>query len=292
MISVVAKNGPPGSKAVGLKLIVDNPDKLSTLISVSKDFETYLKTIHGTKNVSRSSQDTPGQFIFTLKKDLLATLGVSPAVIYAQITQTINGVTVGSVEDNGDDMDVILKSSKFGDNIRMEDILSIPITIGQNTFLVSDLVDDKIDNSTALISRDDGNIEITVDADLETGIDSVSTQSAFVKFAESYKFPSGVSYLAGGENEANSELITAVLSSFFIALIVIFAILTMQFQSFSQPGVILYSVIMALPFVMLGLLLTGNKFSLPFGIGFIAFTGIAVNHGIILIAAINENLKK
>ncbi len=235
VISVVAKNGPPGSKAVGLKLIVDNPDKLSTLISVSKDFEAYLKTIPGTKNVSRSSQDTPGQFIFTLKKDLLATLGVSPASVYAQITQTINGVTVGSVEDNGDDMDVILKSSKFGDNVRMEDILSIPITIGQNTFLVGDLVDNKIDNSTALISRDDGNIEITVDADLDTGIDSVSTQAAFVKFADTYKFPSGVSYLAGGENEANSELITAVLSSFFIALIVIFAILTMQFQSFSQP---------------------------------------------------------
>jgi HAE1 family hydrophobic/amphiphilic exporter-1 len=73
---------------------------------------------------------------------------------------------------------------------------------------------------------------------------------------------------------------------------VIFAILTIQFQSFSQPLIILYSVIMSLPFVMIGLLLTDNQFSLTFGIGFIAFTGIAVNHGIILIAAINENLKK
>ena len=43
---------------------------------------------------------------------------------------------------------------------------------------------------------------------------------------------------------------------------------------------------------MVGLILTGNQFSMPFGIGFIAFTGIAVNHGIILISAINENLKK
>lgn len=110
---MVVKNGPPGSKAVGLKLIVDNPDKLSTLIQVSKDFETHLKAISGTKNVSRSSTDTPGQFIFTLKKDLLADLGVSPALIYSQISQTINGVTVGSVENNGEDMNVVLKSSQF-----------------------------------------------------------------------------------------------------------------------------------------------------------------------------------
>lgn len=72
----------------------------------------------------------------------------------------------------------------------------------------------------------------------------------------------------------------------------IFAILTLQFNSFLQPIIILYSVIMSLPFVMIGLLLTGNQFSIPFGIGFIAFTGIAVNHGIILISAINENLEK
>ena len=49
---------------------------------------------------------------------------------------------------------------------------------------------------------------------------------------------------------------------------------------------------MAIPFVFVGLLLTGNKMSLPFGIGFIAFTGIAVNHGIILIDAVNINLRK
>ena len=49
---------------------------------------------------------------------------------------------------------------------------------------------------------------------------------------------------------------------------------------------------MSLPVVMIGLLITGNQFSMPFGIGFIAFTGIAVNHGIILISAINENLEK
>lgn len=63
-----------------------------------------------------------------------------------------------------------------------------------------------------------------------------------------------------------------MISAFFIAVMVIFGILTLQFNSFSQPAIILYSVVMALPFVMIGLILTGNRFSLPFGIGFIAFT--------------------
>lgn len=246
----------------------------------------------GTKNAGRSSEDTPGQFIFSLKKDLLSEYGINPALIYTQINQTVNGIVVGSIEDNNEDMDIKIRSSKFGDDVKMDDILSIPITIGTSTYLVRDFVDTTITNSTAIVSRADGKIQITVDANLETGLDTVSNQAKIIAFADSYQFPKNISYENGGENESNSELITAVLSAFFIAVIVIFAILTLQFNSFSQPVIVLYSVIMSLPFVMVGLLLTGNKFSLPFGIGFIAFTGIAVNHGIILIAAINENLKK
>jgi hypothetical protein len=41
----VLKNGPPGSKAVGLKVVADDPEKLPVLIKVSKDFEKYLKTV-------------------------------------------------------------------------------------------------------------------------------------------------------------------------------------------------------------------------------------------------------
>lgn len=277
---------------MGIKLIAKNTDDLPTLINVSKDFETYLKKMPGAKNVGRSSSDTPGQFIFTLKKDILAEYGISPAIIYAQITQTMNGLTVGTIEDNGEDIDVKLRSSQFADDVKMEDILSIPITVGTANYVVRDFVDSTLSNATATVSREDGKLQITVDANLDTGLDTVSHQAELIAFAEKYQFPNNISYSNGGENESNSELIRAVLSAFFIAMIVIFAILTLQFNSFSQPMIVLYSVIMSLPFVMVGLILTDNKFSLPFGIGFIAFTGIAVNHGIILISAINENLKK
>lgn len=292
VVSKVLENGPPGSKAIGLKLTVDDPEKLSLLIKVSKDFESKLKTIPWTKNIGRSSSDTPGQFVLKLKKDLIATTGITPSFIYAQIAQSMNWVTLWSIEDNGEDMSVILKSSQFREDVRIEDILSVPVVAWETTYQIGDFIESEITNATASITRVDGDIEITVDADLEEWVDTVSVQSIFSEYANTYEFPSGITFKVGGENEANSELIVAILSAFFIALIVIFAILTLQFHSFSQPLVILYSVIMSLPFVMLWLYFTGNQFSMPFAIGFIAFTGIAVNHGIILIAAINENLKK
>jgi HAE1 family hydrophobic/amphiphilic exporter-1 len=147
-------------------------------------------------------------------------------------------------------------------------------------------------NSIASVAREDWKIIISVQADLEKWLDTVSTQAKFEEYAKSYDFPAWISYIKWWENEANKELITAVLSAFFLAVLIIFAILTLLFNSFSQPLIILYSVVMSIPFVMLWLYLTWNTFSLPFGIWFIAFTWIAVNHWIILVDAININLNK
>lgn len=292
VVSEVLANGPPGSKPIGLKVEADEAKDLDTLIQVSRDFEQYLRLLPGTKNVGRSSSDTPGQFIFSLKKEILANANISPALLYGQISQNLNGVKIASIEDNGDDIDVVLKSSKFQGDLDMNNILSIPISVGQNTYLVWDFVDSTISNATANISRQDGKIQITIDADAVDVKDNVTLQAKFVEFAKGYTYPAGITYKAAWEAQENSELIVATISAFFLALLFIFGILTLQFNSFSQPLVILYSVVTSLPFVMIGLLLTDNQFSMPFGIGFIAFTGIAVNHGIILIAAINENLEK
>lgn len=194
VVSEVLKNGPPGSKAVGLKIIADNADKLPILINVSKDFETYLKGVPGTKNVGRSSNDTPGQFIFALKKELMTTAGISASAIYTQIAQNMNGILIGTVEDKGEDMDIRLKSSKFSDEVRLEDILALPIAVGNSSYKVGEFVDTNLTNATAQVSRTDGKLQITVDADLELGIDSVGTQAKFQKFADTYTYPNGISF--------------------------------------------------------------------------------------------------
>lgn len=292
VVSQVAKNWPPWSKAVWLKLIAQKPEELPTLISTAKVFEKYLKTIKWTKNAGVSSQDTPGQFVFTLNKSALSFYNISPLIIYGQIAQMLNGIPVWTIEDNGTDMDIVLRQSNFREKINPEDIMSTLFTVWPNTYQLWNFVEYKAVNAIASVNREAGKVQIVVDADLEPWVDSLTTQNAFWKFAESYSFPAGISYEVWGENQANQELIVAVLSAFFIAILVIFAILILQFDSFSQPMIVLYSVIMSLPFVMVGLLLTDNKFSITFWIGFIAFTGIAVNHGIILLDAINQNLKK
>lgn len=290
--SQVLKGGPPSGKAVGLKLNADSSDKLDTLIKVSEEFERELKSFEGTKNVSTTSGETPGQFVFVLKKDVLAELGIPASKIYSEILSTINGSNVGSIEDNGEDVDVVVKVAEYVDAVDPQAVSGHQFAFGGKTYRIGDFVDSTVKNAVASVKREDGKITITVEGDVEKDVLPATLQSKFEAYANSYAFPAGISYSKGGENEANKELIVAVLVSFFVAVVFIFGILVLQFNSFAQPFIIIFSVVMALPFIMVGLLLTDNPFSMPFGIGFISFTGIAVNHGIILIDAINQNLKK
>lgn len=292
VVTEVLEGWPPWGKAVWLKLTSEKSEQLSELIDVSKEFEKKLKTIPWTKSVWLSSKDTPWQFIFTFKKEVLWTYSIPPAVVYWHIIQMMNWVNVGSIEDNWSDMDIYIKQSNFREDVNVDDIMNSTFNYAWKSYQVGNFVEYHTKNSIASISREDWKITISVEADLEKWVDTVSTQAKFEEFAKSYNFPTWISYLKWGENEENKELIIAVLSSFFIAIMVIFTILTLQFNSYSQPLIILYSVVMSLPFVMLWLLITWNQFSLPFWIWFISFTWIAVNHWIILVDAININLNK
>jgi len=49
VVAEALKGWPPWSKAIGIKLIADNADKLPILINVSKDFEAFLKKCHEQK---------------------------------------------------------------------------------------------------------------------------------------------------------------------------------------------------------------------------------------------------
>lgn len=265
---------------------------MDSLIQVGKDFEKEIRSYAGVKNVENSSGETPGQFVFVLRKEVLSELSIPPSVVIDQITTLINGQNIGTVAARGEDISLIVKYTQFNNDIDT-DLLSAHIfNYAGKSYRLGDLINTNITNAVASIKREAGLTTVTVGADAEEGVLATDLQAKFIAFAQQYNFPNGIAYTTGGENQENADLIIAILTAFFIAILAIFAILTLQFNSFKQPVIVLFSVVMSIPFVLLGMLLTDNKLSLTFGIGFIAFTGIAVNHGIILIDAININLNK
>ncbi len=284
--------GPPTGKAVWIKLVANNTKLVNQLKVVSKDFENYLKSIDGTKNVWSSSSDTPGQFVFQFDKDKLGFVWLTPDDLLNEVYFYTNGVTAGSIKSEFEDNDIVLKVWDFDTYLSPSDIENLIIDTRIGKIRVGDFADYEFAPGLSSIAREDTKITISVESDLEVWILPTSVQPKLLAFAQNYNYPQWISFSAWGENEENAALIQSTIQSFGIALFLIFSILVFQFNSFSRPAIIIYSVVLALLGVNIGLFITGNPYSMPFAIWFIALTGVVVNDAIIFVDRMMKNVDR
>ncbi len=286
------ENGPPAWSPVWVKLNANNSKDINTLKEVADDFKEFLQTIPGTKNVSTSSTDNPGQFVFTFDRQRLGFTWLTPDDILSEVRFYIAGINAGSIQSTYEDNDIVLSVEEFEDELNPKDINDLIINTKVWKIRVGDYASFSFEPGLSSISRSDGKITIWANSDLEAWTLPSAVQPQLIEFAKAYNYPEWISYTAWGENEENAALITATLQSFLIALFLIFTILVFQFNSYSQPLIILYSVVLALLWVNIGLFITGNPYSMTFAIWFIALTWVVVNDAIILVDRINRNLDR
>lgn len=288
----VLKDWPPTWTPVWIKLIADSNSRFDSLKDVSKDFEKYIENISWTKNISNSSSETPWQFIYKFDKEKLSSIWLVPSDILNQLYFITNWYKAWTIKSDYEDNEIVVKIADFEDELKASDIMEIILNTKAGKIRVWDFVNYSFEKSVSTIVREDSNISISVWAELESWILPTDIQPKIIEFAENYNYPKWIRYTAGWENEENKDLIMSTVMSFFIAIFLIFTILVFQFNSYLQPSIILYSVILALLWVNIWLYITWNPYSMPFGIWFIALTWVVVNDAIILIDRINKNLDK
>jgi len=119
----------------------------------------------------------------------------------------------------------------------------------------------------------------------------------FSLFGASYKLADGreLKVNIGGEWELTLEVFRDLMIAMGVAMFLIYFVLVAQFESFSQPLIIMSTIPLSLLGVMPGFLVLnlvqGEYFTATSMIGVIALAGIAVNNSIILLETINA-LKK
>jgi multidrug efflux pump subunit AcrB len=103
--------------------------------------------------------------------------------------------------------DMVLQLDTFVGDVSPEMLYNLVISTRSGPVRLSDISTISTDPSLTTIQRLDGDIVISVEADLENGLQPTSFQPKLEQFAKQYNYPTGLSYKSGGENEENSELI-------------------------------------------------------------------------------------
>jgi multidrug efflux pump subunit AcrB len=102
----------------------------------------------------------------------------------------------------------------------------------------------------------------------------------------------GARMIAGGLQEETDKSLREMLNAAALALFMIFFILTLQFNSFTQPIIIMITIPFVTLGVIVGLLVSNNPLTFVTLIGLLALAGIVVNDSLVLIDFINRYRKE
>jgi len=222
-----------------------------------------------------------------VNKEKAALLGLDDMTVAFGVRNAVHGLKATSLRYDQTQVDVIIRTTK--EKLKtIEDLNKIyfysrlgqPIPFSQ----VAEVIEG---TSITSISHENLKRQMNVSSDSIAGKVAGDVLAEFKQAVGDYALPEGVTIEYGGEAEDIQETFFDMFRNMVIALLLVFIILTVQFNSLSQPIIILGALPMALIGVMPGLVITGNNFGFFAFVGLVALVGIVINNGIVLIDYIN-----
>lgn len=284
------QQGVPVTAPVMIYILGEN---LPALQNISTTVEETLKETPGLININNRLKQSKTSLIFSINKDKAAMLGVPVAEIEKTIRTALNGIAATSFRDReGKEYDITLRF--FGDKkstIRALDLVYVHSVSGKFIPL-RQLGTWKVEESPAIISRYNMQRTGLITADLEKGASLDEAMRPILEKLTTIHFPPGFDYHVGGELENRQETFGGMTRAGIIAVIAIFAVLVLQFNSFKQPFIIFVTLPLAGIGSIWALYIAGYTFSFTAFIGLVSLIGIVVNNAIILVDYTNILIRK
>jgi multidrug efflux pump subunit AcrB len=286
-----AQNGPPSSAPLGYRLSGDN---YTALIEASEDIMSYLDTIEKVNTIESDYQKGSPELRIRLNEDRASALGISVSTLGSFVRSRFEGINAGIFFEDNKEVPIIVRTdykvaAKYAD---LEQSL-IPTADGR-LVPFSSVASIELGSSFGSIKRVEGKREIQVSADIEEGVETNRIDEMVSNYWDSQlsaKYQ-GIEFSAGGDFAEFSSLLFDILRVFLLGIFLIYLILGAQFNSYTQPLLILLSVPFAFIGVILYLFFSGTPFSTTVIYAGVALAGIAVNDAIVLISFVNELRQK
>lgn len=141
------------------------------------------------------------------------------------------------------------------------------------------------------IRHNDGQRVIGVTADVD---ESLANANKVIADIQETVLPSllkdypGLSYTFAGQQKEQREALSAMATGSCIALLAIYALLAIPFQSYLQPVIVMISIPFGVIGAILGHFLLGYELSIISVMGIIALSGVVVNDSLVLVVTANR----
>jgi multidrug efflux pump subunit AcrB len=278
--------GPPVGRPITLR-VVGSDDTLRKQLADS--VETFLLTLDGVKDMDRNDKLGKEQVEVTINYDKLSRLGLTVSDVAQNLRIAYDGEVVTQVRYGDEDVDFRVMLQKKSRK-RLTSLREIPIPNTQGRLIpLKDVAKLKIGAGPTSVYHYDGERAIRVTGDVTKG--ETTSLDATKAVQEHFNLPrdwSGMRFVIGGEAEQTQESMASLMRAFVVAVIGIYFLLILLFNSLTQP----IMVMMAIPFGIIGVIfafaLHGETLGFLSVMGIVGLTGVVVNDSLVLVNHINK----
>ncbi|MDZ4298214.1 MAG: efflux RND transporter permease subunit [Moraxellaceae bacterium] len=227
----------------------------------------------------------------TVDRDLAALVGVGIDAISGALESYLGGRVLGTFKLEGNQYDVIMQ---IEDTQRREssDLAQIYVRSNSGQMLpLASLV--SIDETVSPSSL--GHFNKLRSATLTSNLASGYSQADAVTFLQNQLRDLNNPQLSYDWSGPTREFLSAgatLLTTFVLAILFIYLLLSAQFESFRHPFVIMLSVPLAMLGALLALHATGGSLNVYSQVGLIALVGLITKHGILIVEFANQRVHK
>lgn len=276
--------GSGGGEAVEVQLRGYNLDQATDL---SQKIQLMMEELPEVEGVRIDRREGRPEQNLVFEREKIADLGLSVSEVAGVIQTNIGGSRAGVFRVGGDEYPINVRLQP-DDRLSPTDLENISIRTPSGQVLpVSAVVKKELGRGPTDINRINSQRVSYITANLEGGVPLGEAVEEIRNKLSSLELPEGFSIVYGGQYEEQQKAAADFQLSIIMALILIYMVMAAQFERFTDPLIVMFSVPLAVIGVVPTLLLTGTTINMQSLMGIIMLIGIVVNNAIVLVDYIN-----
>ncbi len=280
----------PGGKPIEIRV---SGDDLNELERVSEQLQQRLGEFSGVMDIMDDLTPGKPEVVMSMKPGALR-LGLSATDVARQLRAAYQGEKADELQIGSENYEYNVRlldstdtnQGNFDDFLLTADGRSIPLNL---------VVDMETKRSPSTIKRYNGRRTVTITAEIDTAVANAYEITA--EIARYFQHNLSATYPDmeiefGGQRESGGETGGSVLWAFGSGVLGIFILLSLQFETYLEPIVIMATIPLAIIGAVWGHVIFGIDFSMQSLMGVVSIAGIVVNDSILMLEFIKLREKQ
>jgi len=267
--------------------IVLNSEDNEELMKATNQLVTLIKSLPGANDVSASVEEGNPELTVSLDREKMAQLGLNVGQVGSTLQNAYTGNTDAKYRVGNNEYDINVRLDEFDRSNPMDvEKISFVNKAGEKIML-SQFATLSQSSGPSMLERKDRRTSVTIKSNV-LGLTSGDLANNITKALEANPLPSTVEMKWTGDIERQVDSFQALGMALAAALLLVYLVMVVLYDSYIYPFVVLFSVPVSLIGAFIALNLAMSTLSIFTMLGIIMLIGLVMKNGILIVDFTNQ----